>query len=166
MNSSSNKDRKDPYLDLEGLEALLGQLRLAQSVGYEIVSPSSSPVISILMEMMVDMSLKIKLILKEGRSMWEGKKNPSLIFLDQADVLGNFKSVRIDFPQDIAFDPLVADWFQQLTLDLIDIKRLRRLPERLIRSERKTQERAHGNKSKSYHYHRRRLNRRNRKSPK
>lgn len=156
-----SEKRKDVFLDLEGLAELKSQLDLAIESGFSVASPNSSPVLSTLIEIMMDLSLKLRNKLQEGRTPWQGRKNPGIKFLDQADELGNFKSIKLKFPQQIGYDPRLSKYFENLAQELSQIRRLKGLPEHLYRSDKPEARQEKRNKS-SYHFHRRLRQRRKR----
>lgn len=116
----------DP-LDENQLSLLIETLLRAKTFGFSI---SASPV-EPLIEVMVDLSLQLRNLLKEGKSPWQQKLNPELKFLEQADELGNFKSLKLLKPTQPAFEPEVSEWFSRLAQDLIAVKTHHHLPKNL-----------------------------------
>lgn len=115
-------------LDEHRLGILIETLVRAKEIGF---SCSSSPVLPLL-EVMIDLALKLKEQLQQGSTFWSERFNPGLKFLEtHQDALGNPKSIKLEFRRFVACDPQLANYFSQLAQDLIQVKRLQRLPEHL-----------------------------------
>ena len=143
-------------LDRDQIKFQIEILTEALNMGY---SSPSSPV-EPLIEVVIDLLLKLGNVLQEGRAFWKGRKNPSIKFLDFADELANPKSIKIWDRRESAWNPELAKYFKQVALDLTKIKRFHELPEHLYCSDQSVKRKDKVNQ-KTYHFYRRTRNRKN-----
>lgn len=141
--------------DQELMETL-HQLLEAYKLGFSTFSSPVNP----LMRIMIDLALKLSNLFKEGRERWDHPVNKSIRFLDgisgpwEADALGNPRQIYSRVPQKSAYDPQLAEFFSNLALDLVLIKRSKFLPKDLYSFKDRNYRRDKPKKA-SYHYFRR-----------
>jgi hypothetical protein len=142
---------KIDYLDQDQLTEIIDLLTEAKRIGFSSRSSSIQP----LLELMVDLSLKLKEMFKEPKIFWEPRKNQGLRFSQRySDPLGNPKQIRINFPGEWAYSDELSEYFEELTLKIIFIKTYHRIPQDFHDLERSS---AISKKisTKNYHYFRR-----------
>jgi hypothetical protein len=142
-------------LDQAQLEELIAILIEAKNIGF---SARSSP-IEPLLELMIDLSLKLKNLFEFGETKWTGKKNPVIKFSEKfVDSLGNPKQITLWFAKERAQSPQLAQYFGKLAEEILLIKQRHEIPTPfhvekggLLRMPKKIS-------TKSYHYYRRTQN--------
>lgn len=115
-------------LDRNWLNDLIVTLQDADKIGYQILSSPVEPLI----EVMVDLSLKLREKLKTGDAFWERRFNKTLTFSKtEVDVLNNPKIFRSEVQRNKAWDPALSLFFEKLAQDLIRLKMSHKLPKDL-----------------------------------
>lgn len=144
------------YLDETQIDSLIEVLLQAKTIGFSI---SSSP-IEPLLEVMVDLSLKLQEAFQEGRA-WEARTNKLLKFsTTDVDSLGNPKVITSEKPRTIAWDPSSSLFFKELAQTLVRLKTTKRLPKDLYSNGKPAsgssqQEQPVNRKTAVYHFYRR-----------
>lgn len=114
-------------LELDRINSLIEILQLAKSVGYSIHSSPVQPLI----EVTIDLLLKLSNLFQQRGIFWEARKNPSIKFLDISDSLGNPKSIKLFERSRLAENPQLSEYFRKKAVELSRIKSLKDLPQDL-----------------------------------
>lgn len=105
-------------LEFERLKELIRLLEIGLKYGY---ASNSSP-IDILLDLFIEVNLRLAIALNEGRS--ESWTTPGLRFLDtRQDELGNPKQIRFHKQKRVYWDPLAKEFFQSLASAAVQMKK-------------------------------------------
>lgn len=128
MKTLEGREMPFDILDVNQIDLWIEMLSEAKKFGFSF---TSSPV-ELLLELMVDLALKLRTQFKEGSTTWEARRNEGLKFSEtQVDALNNPKVLKIRYVQKQAWDPQLSLFFEKLAETLIKVKHSKKLEEDL-----------------------------------
>jgi hypothetical protein len=157
MKQTAESESKMDFLDENRIDAWIRIFQEAKQFGFSFPSSPIEP----LLEVMVDLSLQLSNLLQEGMRTWEHRSNKTLKFSEtQVDALANPKVITSEKRRNLAWDPLIAHFFKELSQTLVRLKQSHQLPKDLYSygsrcAESNRQKHSAKLKPSVYHFYRR-----------